>query len=563
MEAISDRINLTYSDHRQQESELPMRVLVISDLTVDERSEVVDPENSRALGRNTGDILQHWKISFNAIITNHLQPELDAATEIRYPITAIDDFHPDNLMSGIPLLNQAAALYIMLTEEKVKSREIQPLFELFGYSDSSFDTDSERLLIQADLEQRIQKQLNEIIHHPVFRQLERSWRSVDFLSRQVPAGENIEVVLLNASKQAVTEDFEDVPDVTQSALYDLVYRQEFGQLGGKPYLMMVADFDISEKAQDIALIRNMAALAAMAHCPVAANAAPSLFGIKTFAELPSVRDLKAHFDQPAYAKWNGFRAHHDSRYVALTLPRFLLRERYENTGGGVRFTEASMQSSPGVWGSSSFALASVFIRSFARYRWFVNVTGEEYGLIEEIAIAQSNSRIRNIIPTEVMISDRTLSELVNHGFTPLSIYKSSRTAGFSAIPACCNQESGEEDSSFDEPLSQKLDSQLPFIMISCRFSHYLKILQRENIGAWKTRSQIDQSLNNWLRQYVSDMDSPSPGVRAKRPLRAANISVREMEGKGAWYLIRITLTPHFKFMGNMFTLKERGRLDKA
>ena len=59
------------------------------------------------------------------------------------------------------------------------------------------------------------------------------------------------------------------------------------------------------------------------------------------------------------------------------------------------------------------------------------------------------------------------------------------------------------------------------------------------------------------------MDSPSPGVRAKRPLRAANISVREMEGKGAWYLIRITLTPHFKFMGNMFTLKERGRLDKA
>lgn len=562
MDTIIDRINLTYVDHQQTESELPMRLLVIADLTADDRSDSINLTDTRVLSDDTGEIMSSWEVCFDATLPNHLQPHQDGSITISYPLLDVEDFHPDHLSRGILLLRKATTLYVMLTEEKVKSRDIQPLLELFGYQqDEKFDTDLDRLLIQADLEQRIQAQLNEIIRHPRFQLLERSWRSVDFLGRHIPDNENIEVVLLNSSKLAIMEDFEDSPDITQSSLYEKVYQQEFGQLGGKPYSLLITDFDIGEKAQDIALIRNLASLAAMAHCPVISNAAPSLFGIQQFSDLPSVRDLKSHFDQPAYARWQSFRDSADSRYISLTLPRFLLRQRYENTGAGVRFSEAGNSQSSGVWGSSSFALASVFIRSFSRYRWFVNVTGEEHGLIDEISVSESGSRIRNVIPTEVMISDRTLSELLDHGLTPLSIYRHARTAGFSAVPACCNQLS--TNNAFDEALSQRLDTQLPFIMISCRFSHYLKIMQRENIGSWQNRSQIEQAMNNWLRQYISDMDSPSPGVRAKRPLRSATVSVREMEGKSGWYLVRISLTPHFKYMGNLFTLKERGRLDIA
>ena len=36
-----------------------------------------------------------------------------------------------------------------------------------------------------------------------------------------------------------------------------------------------------------------------------------------------------------------------------------------------------------------------------------------------------------------------------------------------------------------------------------------------------TRSQLENELNGWLKQYVSDMDNPTPGVRARRPLRHA------------------------------------------
>ena len=58
------------------------------------------------------------------------------------------------------------------------------------------------------------------------------------------------------------------------------------------------------------------------------------------------------------------------------------------------------------------------------------------------------------------------------------------------------------------------------------------------------------------------MDNPAPGVRSRRPLRKAEIKVREVEGKKDWYLTRIDITPHLKFMGNTFSLSETSKLDK-
>ena len=89
------------------------------------------------------------------------------------------------------------------------------------------------------------------------------------------------------------------------------------------------------------------------------------------------------------------------------------------------------------------------------------------------------------------------------------------------------------------------------------------MMQREHIGSWKNRRDVDHELNNWLKQYVSDMDNPAPGVRGRRPLRRAEIKVREVDGKADWFLTRIQITPHIKFMGTAFTLAETSKLDKV
>jgi type VI secretion system protein ImpC len=101
------------------------------------------------------------------------------------------------------------------------------------------------------------------------------------------------------------------------------------------------------------------------------------------------------------------------------------------------------------------------------------------------------------------------------------------------------------------------------MFIITRLSHYIKVLQREQIGSWKERSDLERELNNWLSQYVADMDNPAPEVRSRRPLRKAQIAVEDVEGQPGWYRCSIKVRPHFKYMGADFTLSLVGKLDKA
>jgi len=57
-------------------------------------------------------------------------------------------------------------------------------------------------------------------------------------------------------------------------------------------------------------------------------------------------------------------------------------------------------------------------------------------------------------------------------------------------------------------------------------------------------------------------DTPSPDVRARSPLREAQIVVEDVEGEPGWYRVRMQVRPHFKYMGAFFTLSMVGKLDK-
>ena len=96
-----------------------------------------------------------------------------------------------------------------------------------------------------------------------------------------------------------------------------------------------------------------------------------------------------------------------------------------------------------------------------------------------------------------------------------------------------------------------------------RLAHYIKVLQREQIGSWKERTDLERELNLWINQYVADMEDPSPSVRSSRPLRSAKITVSDVEGQPGWYRCGIQVRPHFKYMGASFTLSLVGKLDKA
>lgn len=174
----------------------------------------------------------------------------------------------------------------------------------------------------ADLDQKLSKQVDVVLHNKEFQQLESAWTSLKFLVDRTDFRENIKVELMNASKTDLLDDFEDAPEITKSGLYKLAYTQEYGQFGGKPYGMIVGNYEFGPSAPDIKLLQNMASVATMSHAPFVAAAGAQFFGIDSFTGLPNLKDLKSIFEMPQYIKWQSFRESEDSRNVARLCPIF-------------------------------------------------------------------------------------------------------------------------------------------------------------------------------------------------------------------------------------------------
>ncbi len=422
----------------------------------------------------------------------------------------------------------------------------------------------------AEIDVKLSHQMDEIIHHPTFQKLESAWRSLKFVIDRVDFRENIKIELLNCSKEDLLADFEDAPEVPKSGLYKIVYSAEYGTFGGRPFGAMVANYDFGPGPQDIALLQKCASVATMSHAPFFAAAGPGFFGLKDYLNLPNLKDLKSLFEGPQYTKWQSFRESEDARYVGLTLPRFLLRLPFGANTVPVKafnYEEDVIGKHDGYcWGNAAFAMATRIADSFAKYRWCPNIIGPQAGgAVENLPLHQYEAmgEIQTKIPTEIQLTERREFELSEEGFIGLSYRKDSDNACFFSANSCQKPKYfGQSAEGRAAETNYRLGTQLPYMMIMCRLSHYLKVLQREQIGTWKERADLERELNDWIGQYVADQDVVSAAIRGRRPLRQAQITVTDVEGNAGWYKVDMKVRPHFKYMGAFFQLSLVGKLDK-
>ena len=73
---------------------------------------------------------------------------------------------------------------------------------------------------------------------------------------------------------------------------------------------------------------------------------------------------------------------------------------------------------------------------------------------------------------------------------------------------------GQSEEGRAAEMNYRLGTQLPYMFIMCRIAHYLKVLQREQIGTWKERADLEKELNDWIGQYVADRTSSPPASAA-------------------------------------------------
>jgi type VI secretion system protein ImpC len=422
----------------------------------------------------------------------------------------------------------------------------------------------------AELDRKLSQQMDAILHQPALQALESAWRGLQLLVDRTDFRENITIEVLHVTKDELLEDFEGAADITRSGLYKHVYTAGYGQFGGQPTASIIGNYTFGPSTPDIKLLSYVASVGAMAHAPFVSAAGPEFFNLTNFQDLPNLKEVKDIFEGPRFAKWRGLRESEDARYLGLTMPRFLLRQPYdplENPARSFVYRETIDGNHENyLWGNTAYLMASRITESFAKYRWCPNIIGPQSGgAVDDLPVHlyESLGQLQAKIPTEVLVSDRKEFELSEEGFIPLTMRKDSDNAAFFSANSVQKPKVFAKTAEGQQAQTNyKLGTQLPYMFIINRLAHYIKVLQREQIGSWKQRQDLERELNGWLKQYIADQENPSSDVRSRRPLRAAHIEVQDVAGNPGWYQVSMAVRPHFKYMGANFELSLVGRLDR-
>ena len=301
------------------------------------------------------------------------------------------------------------------------------------------------------------------------------------------------------------------------------------------------------------LLEKMAGVAAAAHAPFLSAAGPELMNLDSFTNLSAPRDMAKIFDTSEYAKWKSFRESEDSRYVALCLPHVLMRLPYGNETAPVeafRYEEAvdGTDHSKYLWGNAAYCLGARITNAFAQYGWCVAVRGVEGGgLVQGLPTHNFHTDEGDIAlkcPTETPITDRREKELADLGFVPMVHCKGTDYAAFFSVQSCNKPKRYDKEAA---NANARLSAQIPYIMATSRFAHYMKAIMRDKVGSFMTRNECEQFLNTWISQYVvGNPDSVGQEMKAKYPLSQARVDVEEVPGKPGAYRAVAFLKPHFQ-----------------
>src|SRR5688572_546634 len=426
--------------------------------------------------------------------------------------------------------------------------------------------------IIAEIDRKLTEQVNAIIHQADFQTLEGSWRGLKHLVSNTETDETLKIRVMNISKKDLGKTLKKYKGTAwdQSPLFKKMYEDEFGTPGGEPYGCLVGDYHFDHSAPDVEVLSGMAQIAAAAHAPFISGTAPSLMNMDSWQQLADPRDLTKIFSSAEYAAWRSLRESDDARYIGLAMPRVLSRLPYgakTNPVENFAFEEdtGAADHSKYTWMNAAYAMAVNINRAFKLYGWCSRIRGAESGgMVEGLPVHSfptDDGGVDMKCPTEIAISDRREAELAKNGFMPLLHRKNSDMAAF------IGAQSLQKPAEYTDPaatVTGNLGARLPYRFACCRFAHYLKCIVRDKVGSFKERPAMVRWLDGWISNYVDgDPANSSETTKAQKPLAAAEVTVKEVEGNPGYYSANFYLRPHYQLEGLTVSLRLVSKLPSA
>ncbi len=281
----------------------------------------------------------------------------------------INDFLDDAALSEAPAAERlTAAMQVFMERIRQSGQRVEKL---------------DKTLIDhhiAELDFQISRQLDAVMHHQEFQQVESLWRGLKQLVDNTDYRQNVKTEILDVAKDDLRQGFEDAPELIQSGLYWHTYTAEYDTPGGEPIGSVISAYEFDASPQDVALLRNISRVSAAAHMPFIGAVGPAFFLKETMEEVAAIKDIGNYFDRAEYIRWKAFRETDDARYIGLVMPRVLGRLPYGPDTVPVRsFNYVEQVKGPDhekyLWTSAAFSFASNMVKSFVNNGWCVQIRG--------------------------------------------------------------------------------------------------------------------------------------------------------------------------------------------
>lgn len=409
----------------------------------------------------------------------------------------------------------------------------------------------------------LSEQVDAILHAPRMRRLEGSWRGLAWLVSGLEPGGRVKVRLLTVAWPEICRDLERAVEFDQSNLFRRIYEDEFGMPGGEPFGLLLVDHEVRHRptpqapTDDVAAIAALSSVAAAAFAMVVLAASPALLDVDEFADLAMASDPASPLGQPLHARWRALAGREDMRFVCVVMPRALARPPWSDDparADGFRYAEYAPQATSRVWMSASYPFAAVVARAFANHAWPADIRGVDTdrdggGVVTDLPIECFGTDPPHVWarpPLDLVLHDGQERLLIEAGLVPLTALPHSVDAAFASVGSLQQPREYGGAAAPAANANARISAQVNAMLCASRFAHYIKVIGRDMVGTLQTADKIEQRLQTWLNGYVNAAINAGPETRARQPLMAGRVTVRERPGRPGAFACTIQLQPHFQ-----------------
>jgi type VI secretion system ImpB/VipA family protein len=323
-------------------------------------------------------------------------------------IRSLDDFHPDQLVENLPVVEEllrlrrdlqsragfdraakeilswsGAAALPPVAERQARGcvvatdRKLSDFARLTGRKPAAQadadelirrlvgpfvlpERDSRQDALLARVDAALADAMRRVLHHPDFQSAEALWRGMEFLVRRVETDAKLQIVMYDISAEELAADIARSDALEDSALYGLLVEQPALDADRGPLSMVAGLYQFEATPPHAELLGRIAQIAGAAGAPFVAGIGAEPLKTPMHDWHPLTRQA-----------WSALRKLPASAYLGLVTPRFLLRMPYGKTTDPIdtfAFEEFTRQSglSGMLWGHPSFLTATLVAETYRR-----------------------------------------------------------------------------------------------------------------------------------------------------------------------------------------------------